>query len=823
MRPSRAAVVVTCYNLGRTLSAALESVRAQTLAPSEFLVVDDGSDDLFTRQLLARQAALGCRVVTTANRGASAARNTGIARTSSDYVVVLDGDDRLAPEYLATLARHLDDRPETDFVSCGMRSFGEADGCWVPPEPSIVNGIAFGALHVSSMFRRRVWEEVGGFDEELEAYEDLDFWTTALELGFRGEVLPACLLFYRVRPGSRIHRAWQRDTHVGIMGRFYEKHRVSMTRCAEALLIGKEEFILQQRTHQEHLEGERRRLEQALHDSHASLHLALQDLASLGGSRVEMADLRRLEPLSHVWGTDRGRPIDRYYIEGFLEAHGADVQGRVLEVKDAGYTRLFGGSRVARSDVLDIDPLNDQATIVADLSRADAIPDDTYDAFILTQTLGLVYDVRSALAHAVRILKPGGVLLCTVPAAGRLSFEAAGLDGDYWRFTEASVRALFAEVFPIDAFEVTGFGNVLATSAFLYGLADHELQPGELERVDPYFPLVYAIRAVKPTAAAAGLPAARAVRARGGDEGGSALLLLYHRIRQDAAEADPLSVSLDAFERQMEVIRERAEVIALPDLAEAVARRELKGQAVAVTFDDGYAETAALAAATLTRLGMPATVFVTSQGLDAPCEFWWSRVDLALNGARHVPGELDLQVAGLSFRLPTVTQVDRREACSVVREALYRATPAACEAVVAALEAWASGGPPARDSWRPLDLPGLRRLAAMPGITIGGHSARHACLPLLPDESRRTEIAGNRARLEEATGRPVGVFAYPYGEWDSATVRAVRDAGYTVAVTVDPRLARHGTPRLLLPRCEPPDTSSRSGFAEWLESRFSGR
>ena len=69
---------------------------------------------------------------------------------------------------------------------------------------------------------------------------------------------------------------------------------------------------------------------------------------------------------------------------------------------------------------------------------------------ILTQTLGLIYDVRAALANVHRSLKPGGVLLCTVPASGRISYEGPALDGDFWRFTEASVRQLFAEVFPVD-------------------------------------------------------------------------------------------------------------------------------------------------------------------------------------------------------------------------------------------------------------------------------------------------------------------------------------------------------------------------------------
>src|SRR5262249_51602421 len=178
-------------------------------------------------------------------------------------------------------------------------------------------------------------------------------------------------------------------------------------------------------------------------------------------SAIALGDLRRLEPVSSVWGLDRGNPIDRHYIEGFLATHRSDIKGRVLEVKDPGYTQMFGGDAVTDQDVLDIDAGNERATIVADLSRAERIASDQFDCFILVQTLHIIYDVKAALAEAGRILKPGGVLLCTVPAVSRVNYEDGGLEsGDYWRFTEASIRRLFAEVFPGENVEVTVRGNV---------------------------------------------------------------------------------------------------------------------------------------------------------------------------------------------------------------------------------------------------------------------------------------------------------------------------------------------------------------------------
>jgi SAM-dependent methyltransferase len=214
--------------------------------------------------------------------------------------------------------------------------------------------------------------------------------------------------------------------------------------------------------------------------------------------RINWGDLRRLMPLSHVWGIDRGRPLDRYYIENFLERCRADIAGRVLEVKDPGYTDRFG-TGVTRSDVLDRDTTNHRATIVEDLTKGDSIPSDAFDCFVFTQTLHIIYDLRAALSTVVRILKPGGVVLCTLPSVSRVHYEDGGLkSGDFWRFTAAAVRRLFAEFFPPNAFTVDGYGNVLTCAAFLYGVAPDELTREELDFVDPWFPLIFCVRAVKP-------------------------------------------------------------------------------------------------------------------------------------------------------------------------------------------------------------------------------------------------------------------------------------------------------------------------------------
>jgi SAM-dependent methyltransferase len=137
---------------------------------------------------------------------------------------------------------------------------------------------------------------------------------------------------------------------------------------------------------------------------------------------------RRTTPLSEYWGYDRGSPVDRYYIERFLAEHRYDIQGRVLEVKDEVYIDQLGVG-VKQCEVLDIDPTNLRATIIADLAAADVIPSDHFDCFVCTQTLQYIYDIHAALAHIHRILRPEGVLLATVPCLCRVDTELSVTTG----------------------------------------------------------------------------------------------------------------------------------------------------------------------------------------------------------------------------------------------------------------------------------------------------------------------------------------------------------------------------------------------------------
>lgn len=470
------AVVVPCCNLGRFLEGALESVLGQSRPASEVVVVDDGSTDLYTRALLASLEYPRTRVIHTANRGLSGARNQGIRVTSAEYLVTLDADHRLDAEYLAKTAARLDADPALGFVSTAIRGTGEAGGLWTPPDCTVANALVRGAVHPASMFRRRMWQAVGGFDESLTPHSDtvLDFWLSAMELGFGGEVVPEPLLEYRGR-ASPMHPAISQLRNMEVVLR---KHRATIAAAGPQLLVEKDRFLGEQREHQQELVQKRSALIGELQALEAEIAQMTQELARRGASPLEWGEIGGLEPFSSVGATDRGLPINCFYVRGFLRRHAADQRGDVLEIGDPEFP-------------------DDHVERMRALAQIPGLPDASFDCVILGDALRMAYDVRATLVELHRILRPGGVLLCALPAARGGS--GTGLDAsDFWRFTEAAARHLLAEVFPPERFSVSGYGNVMVCAASLAGLSADEMPPMERDFVDPMFPLGYCVRAVKP-------------------------------------------------------------------------------------------------------------------------------------------------------------------------------------------------------------------------------------------------------------------------------------------------------------------------------------
>lgn len=207
-------------------------------------------------------------------------------------------------------------------------------------------------------------------------------------------------------------------------------------------------------------------------------------------------NLRSVRPISRVFGLDRGRPIDRYYIEQFLDANRAFIKGTVMEIAENTYTQKFG-TDVTKSEILHYDPSFGHATIIGDLSKPDSLPPGVVDCFICTQTMNFVFDVHAAVSGIHHMLKNDGVVLATMAGVCQISRYDMERWGDYWRFTTRSAERLFGEVFGKENVVVGSFGNVLSCVAFLEGLAFSELQEEELNYRDDDYQLVVTIVARK--------------------------------------------------------------------------------------------------------------------------------------------------------------------------------------------------------------------------------------------------------------------------------------------------------------------------------------
>ena len=212
---------------------------------------------------------------------------------------------------------------------------------------------------------------------------------------------------------------------------------------------------------------------------------------------LDLGDLDRISPISKDWGFDRGTPVDRLYIERFLEAFSSDVQGRCLEVADNAYTKRFGGDRVTHSDVLHNTEGRRQATLVLDLTETANAPENQFDCIICTQTLHLIFDITAAIATLNKLLKPGGVLLLTAPAITQISRYDMDRHGDHWRFTSATLRRLFDAEGGWNEPALRSYGNVYAATAFLHGIAVEELDAGKLSHFDPDYEMLTGVRTTR--------------------------------------------------------------------------------------------------------------------------------------------------------------------------------------------------------------------------------------------------------------------------------------------------------------------------------------
>jgi peptidoglycan/xylan/chitin deacetylase (PgdA/CDA1 family) len=295
-----------------------------------------------------------------------------------------------------------------------------------------------------------------------------------------------------------------------------------------------------------------------------------------------------------------------------------------------------------------------------------------------------------------------------------------------------------------------------------------------------------------------------------------AVVLVYHRVGERTLDPWRLTVDPEIFAGQMETLARDWSPISLAELVEGFGRRRLPGRAVAVTFDDGYADNLEVAAPILLEHKITATLFVATDLIDSGGPLWWDELAVLLLEPARLPATLTLSSGnGNQWSIPSVAADEPRAAVTTqpwearpgtrlrafyeVWLALRELDAPTIEAALNEIAEWADA--PRSSARVLLTWEQLREFAALPGFELGAHTLTHPVLPSCSAEGARAEIAGSAERLRAEAGVDVGQFAYPFGAWDENLARLVADLGFSAAHTTDGgaiswRSSPHALPRV---------------------------
>jgi len=285
----------------------------------------------------------------------------------------------------------------------------------------------------------------------------------------------------------------------------------------------------------------------------------------------------------------------------------------------------------------------------------------------------------------------------------------------------------------------------------------------------------------------------------------AAVILMYHRIADVPLDPRGTAVSPARFAQHLEYIQQTCRPMRLLDLVDALQRRSLPRRAVAITFDDGYADNLTQAYPLLAAARIPATVFAISDGISSPREFWWDRLERLLLLSPHLPGRLRIRARDREHEWPTASAEQRELAYHAIRPLLRGLVAAERDRVLADLADWAGPGQAERPDCRPLTDAELIQLTQDGLVDLGAHTATHPILSELSADAQRAEIVASRQRLEAIIQGPVLAFAYPYGQsqhFTDETVEIARAVGFRAACTTIQGSVEPGDDLFRLRRCE---------------------
>ncbi len=197
-------IIIPCFNHGKYINEAVDSVLNQTFQDFEIIIINDGSTDDFTNQILQNYRKEKTKVIHIENSGVASARNIGIQAASGKYILPLDADDRILPQYLEKAVLAMEQNEKLGIVYCKARFFGAMTHNWELKPYSLDVMLDGNCIFSTALFRRSSWEKVGGYKAQMDkGLEDYEFWLSLIENGAQVLQIPEILFEYRKHNTSR--------------------------------------------------------------------------------------------------------------------------------------------------------------------------------------------------------------------------------------------------------------------------------------------------------------------------------------------------------------------------------------------------------------------------------------------------------------------------------------------------------------------------------------------------------------------------------------------------------------------------------------------
>jgi GT2 family glycosyltransferase len=759
-----AAVVIVGGANGEWLRTAYHRAVAQTQSAAEIVIVDQFDTPGLARELLGDLAATpgvesvpgpDTRFAVPTGTGAATAYNAGVTATSAPAIVILDHHDTLHPEYLQRTGAVAAKREDLSFVSCARLEVGRRARRWKPPPYSVASALGRDECgQLATLFRREMWEHVGGFDESLGAFSEIDFWLTVIGAGFRGAILDDALVIRDERHGRA---ARLEGEHV-----LEQRHRLISRHLDASSPRGEDVFVALVGAERD-LIAQRRALARENDQLGEQLARAAQEVEEarlrLGGHAVSML-------------TDQDPPGDR--------VPPAPERSEMEMILTELALRRLTPSEPPRRDLV----LGPESLGQVEFKGA---KDRVVLAGVLEQELDPLAAVERCRSH----LRPGGHLI--VIAASHTLAERA-LHG----FTVAGLRHLMCQVFAPQTVRVESYGDLEVAIAHL---------PRRRRRRRG--------RSVqRPATAGRRAPALWAgVLTYGGRMSPAPAADLF----STQPNTQWLATFPAELERQMERLVQRFIPVSLTDLADQVRRRDVTPGAIAVTFDGAQVDLLRIVSPMLTEMQIPATLFAPPSLSDQPREAWQDVLDGILLGEETVPDRLTLDAGPLvGLDLPTRTRADRAHALHALLRRGEGMHDGERDSLTTQIRKWADAHDTVRESRRLMTATEVAAWGQTDGLDVGLLIPPAYLAACDSSDGQADWLSQVRESFEHRIGSPTRALAYDGTVCGIAVADVAIAAGFTVGCTREDDLISAGSDWMRLPRLTVGDIGWEV-FAERLE------